>query len=395
MSTKTIISNNFDASKFKMVVDLFGSKCGNKIEFVENFNDSFVSSDKMNAKIVSGEMPLMVYGTKQLYGNEAICMNLSHCKFFGSMDSVFESIIFITNYVKPHIENLNNMLTGIQVYNKKVESDSKTELLTALDILNSRFLAFSYMSCEHLTLSDASLLVYMGIAYSKFLEPSIREKLPFLNRWFETVRNTANYEKYFGKFEYCTKWSKPDFSKLQKTKKAKEEVKPKKDKPVVVEKPIVKPFANEPMPKMDLENFKRFFFNTKDKQSVVAQFLNEFDSTTQSVWTCEYLEADKYLGLGFTISNMVEGMFQRLLKLKNHGMGIMVISTKPKKAVTGLWFWRGQGLAFEQDINWMVDYITYDWKKIDATSDQGKQYVTNFFSVVEGGTINGNEAEYV
>ena len=44
---------------------------------------------------------------------------------------------------------------------------------------------------------------------------------------------------------------------------------------------------------------------------------------------------------------MLVGMFQRLDRMRKHAFGSMILAGKNHDSqITGLWFWRGQDLAF-------------------------------------------------
>ena len=43
--------------------------------------------------------------------------------------------------------------------------------------------------------------------------------------------------------------------------------------------------------------------------------------------------------------------------------------------ITGLWFWRGNTLAFERSPDWQIDYEVYDWVKVDWDSAEAKVWL--------------------
>jgi len=48
--------------------------------------------------------------------------------------------------------------------------------------------------------------------------------------------------------------------------------------------------------------------------------------------------------------------------------------------ISGVFFWKGQDLAFDLCDDWKVDYVAYDWKKLDVNSDADKALITQYFS---------------
>lgn len=122
----------------------------------------------------------------------------------------------------------------------------------------------------------------------------------------------------------------------------------------------------------------------------------------------------------------IPGMFQRVDKLrKNAFASVCVFGEDKANNISGIWVWRGQELAFpvssrfwyllqlgnlnvfnsridplfpsptggleeskpfqcyiiifQQCEDWTIDYESYDWKKLDPTSDETKKLVDQYF----------------
>lgn len=75
----------------------------------------------------------------------------------------------------------------------------------------------------------------------------------------------------------------------------------------------------------------------------------------------------------------IQGMFQRLEKLKKNAFAsVCLFGTDNNSTISGVWIWRGHDLAFELCPDWQVDYESYDWKKLDASSEQTKKLVNEY-----------------
>merc|ERR1711962_169894 len=51
-----------------------------------------------------------------------------------------------------------------------------------------------------------------------------------------------------------------------------------------------------------------------------------------------------------------------------------------KSSLSGIWIWRGQELCFDLCEDWQIDCYSYDWKKLDPTSEDIKAQVKQYFT---------------
>ena len=74
-------------------------------------------------------------------------------------------------------------------------------------------------------------------------------------------------------------------------------------------------------------------------------------------------------------------MFQRLDKMRKQAFASCCLFGEDNNStISGVWVWRGQELAFPLSPDWTIDYEVYDWKKLDAKSEETKKLVTQYFS---------------
>jgi elongation factor 1-gamma len=59
--------------------------------------------------------------------------------------------------------------------------------------------------------------------------------------------------------------------------------------------------------------------------------------------------------------------------------------------ITGLWFWKGQTLAFERSPDWKTDYEVYAWRKVDWESEELKKMVAAYWTWDESGPNFGGK----
>jgi len=98
------------------------------------------------------------------------------------------------------------------------------------------------------------------------------------------------------------------------------------------------------------------------------------------------------LTLDFLANNLINGMLQRLEKLRKHAFGVMCLLKTPSGfEIEGLWCWRGQDLAFELCDDWKVDYETYSWEKLDNNAESTKKLTKDFLVLLNDMYIDGKE----
>merc|ERR1719337_406592 len=84
-------------------------------------------------------------------------------------------------------------------------------------------------------------------------------------------------------------------------------------------------------------------------------------------------------------ANLVEGMFQRLDRMRKYSFGCMkVLGENRNNTIKGVWIWRGQGLAFDQSEDLQVDSPSYKWTKLEWGTDETKNLITTYFTKFSG-----------
>merc|ERR1712141_360141 len=68
-------------------------------------------------------------------------------------------------------------------------------------------------------------------------------------------------------------------------------------------------------------------------------------------------------------------------KMRKHSFGsVAVLQDTDKLEISGVWFWKGQDLAFDLCADWQVDYETYDWTKLDSDNADHRMMVQEYFA---------------
>merc|ERR1719394_1571325 len=276
---------------------------------------------------------------------------------------------------------------GIMQYNKTATERAKEDIKAALKTLNDHLLTRTFLVGERLSLADIAVACTMISLYTQVLDVEFRKPFVNVTRWFNTVVNQPNAKAVIGQVNLCTKMAefdakkfaefsgKGDNKKEKKEKAPKQEAKKqpekkkeeKKPEPEEEAKPVEKkadPFEKMPKGTFDLEEWKRFYSNNDEPESV-KWFWEHFDHENYSIWRGDYKYNDE-LTMVFMSCNLIGGMFQRLDKLN-------------KNAFASVCLFKGHELAFELDDNWQVDYEGYNWSKLDSKSEECKKLVDQYW----------------
>lgn len=291
---------------------------------------------------------------------------------------------------------------GIMQYNKQSTERSKEEVRKALALLNTHLETRTYLVGERITLADICVACNLLLLYQHVLEPAFRDSYVNTNRWFTTLVHQPQFKAVIGDFTFCVKMAQFDTKKFQELqgasgkggKKAGQDkaqnkkAAPKKAEPKAAEagddedapkKPSKDPFAHLPAGKFVMDDWKKMYSNNDIEKVALPWFWERFEKENYSIWICEYLYP-KELEMTFMSANLIGGMFQRLDRLRKHGFGSMVLFGEDyKSSISGLWFWKGQELAFTLSPDLSTDYESYSWKKLDPTTEETKKLVKEFF----------------
>jgi elongation factor 1-gamma len=138
------------------------------------------------------------------------------------------------------------------------------------------------------------------------------------------------------------------------------------------------PFAGFPKSNFVLDEFKRVYSNEDIKTKAIPFFWENFDQENFSIWLCEYRFPED-LGMTFQSENLITGMYQRLDKLNKNAFASVGLFGKTRNSqIQGIWIWRGSELAFKLSDNWQIDYESYEWSRLDASSPATRAVVDEF-----------------
>lgn len=354
-----------------------------------------------------------------LFETNAIAHFLSNEQLRGKtlveQSQVLQWIEYADREINPTSATLVYPCMGIMQFNKQNNERAKSELSNILKLLNNHLRTRTYLVGERITLADIAVACDLLLLFQWIIEPSLREPYPNVTRWFLTLINQQQFQVVLGKdYKLCEKTAQFDAKKYAEVsqaqakpaakttteapkgdKKKEQAAKPaeKKEKPApevddgdeaddaLANEPKQKdPFAEMPKTSFNMDEFKRVYSNEDTVTKAIPYFWNHYDKDNLSIWLCEYKYPEDLTQV-FMTCNLVSGMFQRLEKLRKNAFASMcVYGENNNNTIAGLWFWRGQGLAFELASDWQVDYESYSWKKLSPDDEQTKQLVSQFFT---------------
>ncbi|XP_046382644.1 elongation factor 1-gamma [Ischnura elegans] len=403
---------NFRAYKALIAAEYSGAKVKIAQDFV------FGQTNKTEAflkKFPLGKVPAFETADgKCITESNAIAYFVSNDQLRGRSDlekaQVIQWMGFADNDILPASCTWVFPCLGIMQYNKQNVERAKDDIKKALGALNSHLLHVTYLVGERITLADISVCCTLLHLYQYVLDPAFRKPYQNVNRWFTTIINQPQVKAVIGDFPLCVKMAEFDAKKFAEVqgKIGKETGKDKKsNKKEKAEKPQEKqadtpkkaateeldeteralaeePKSKDPMDALprgtfDLDDFKRFYSNEEEAKSI-PYFWEKFDKENWSIWFCDYKYPEELAKI-FMSCNLIAGFYQRLGKLaKNAFASMCVFGQDNDNSISGIWVWRGHDLAFKLSPDWMVDYDSYHWKKLDANSEETKKMVEQYFS---------------
>jgi elongation factor 1-gamma len=197
---------------------------------------------------------------------------------------------------------------------------------------------------------------YCFFLAKKYAEISRQEQPPQTQARAKNVSQTTDESAKGGKKKgqeekQAKEAAKPDKEAAKPAKKEKEqddeEAGDETDDVYANEPKQKDPFADMPKTSFNMDEFKRVYSNEDTAEKAIPYFWKNFDKENCSIWFCEYKYPEDLTQV-FMTCNLVSGFFQRLDKLRKNAFGSMcVFGENNNNTIAGIWFWRGQELAFQ------------------------------------------------
>jgi len=275
---------------------------------------------------------------------------------------------------------------------------AKEDLKRVFAFLNTHLQTRTFLVGERLSLADVAVAADLLLAYTVVADEAWRQPYVNVNRWFTTVANQPQFKTVTGEVKLAVKAPEFDAKRFaQKKAEAKPKQEAAKPQPKPAAKPAAKPaddeeeedaltqepkqndpFAEMPKGTFNVDEFKRTYSNQDTATVAIPYFWQHFEKDFYSLWYCEYKYASELTQV-FMSSNLIGGMYQRLEKLRKNAFASMgVFGENNNNTIAGVWFWKGQGLAFPLSPDWTTDYESYEWRKLNPEDENDKKLVNNF-----------------
>nr|VZI43938.1 unnamed protein product [Spirometra erinaceieuropaei] len=340
-----------------------------------------------------------------LFDANAIAFYLGNKQLRGGDQEHFVTqwVNFTDHILLPSVAVWLYPILGATAYNKQQATKAHENVNRALSFLNEYLSSRTFFVGESITQADLTLYSVACMLFEHVLDEDALKPYPHFNRWFMTLANQPEVLKVAGAPKLCKKAAvydpkshekqmpKGDGKKGAKAEKAKPQKKEKQQKPKEQDvnldeemdepapKPSKNPFASLPAGTFDYDTFKRTYCNEDIKSVALPFFWEKFDPKTDSIWYCEYSYPEE-LRLTFMSANLIQGMFQRLERMAKYAFAVMgVFGENNNSTISGVWVWRGTGLAFELSEDFQIDYESYKWTKLDPEAAETKTLVSEYF----------------
>ena len=323
---------------------------------------------------------------------------------------------------------------GQMPFDAKTHAQAVADTHAALATLEAHLLLRTYLVGEAVTLADVSLCCALAYPMRLVLDAAARAKYPSVERWFTTCVNQPQFVAIMGDQPLCSvamvpggvaagtaakaeaaaakkdaapKATKPaaepkaekkkEEAAAPKAEKKKEAKKKDEDEDdggddddVPKEPKKADPFAGQPKPTMDMDEWKRTYSNSRSVEYYpsMAWLWEKLDRNSYSLWKCSY-KFNEENTVDWKTSNSVGGFLQRCDEVRKYAFGCMaVLGDKAPFEIAGAWLLRGQDVKAMLDANPDAEY--YEWTKINPEDEAVRKMVADYWcsaTTIEGKPI--------
>ncbi|KAL3495615.1 hypothetical protein BJX62DRAFT_222544 [Aspergillus germanicus] len=285
-------------------------------------------------------------------------------------------------------------LKGLDPYNKKNVDDASKAALKKLGVLNTHLTANTYLVGERITLADIFTAALLTRALATVIDKKVRSDYPAVTRWFQTIVAQPAFKAVVENpvlIEEAIKYTPP-----------KKEEKPKKEAapaaaaaaPAEEEKPEKK--AKHPLealgrPTLVLDEWKRQYSNEDTRSVAMPWFWQNFNAEEYSLYKVDYKYNDE-LKLTFMANNLIGGFHARLEASRKYLFGCQgVYGVNNACVIKGVFMVRGQEALPAFDV--APDYESYDFIKLDPSSEADRKYVEDIWAWDVPVVVDGKELQ--
>jgi elongation factor 1-gamma len=274
-------------------------------------------------------------------------------------------------------------LVGQDPYNKKHVDEATTSALAALKVLETHLTSNTYLVGERVTLADIFTAGILIRAFATVLDKKWRSEYVAIVRWYNTIINLPDYKAVVENpvfVEEAIKYTPP-----KKEEKPKKEAAPKAAAKEAEDdgEPKPEPKAKHPLeslgkPTLVLDEWKRQYSNEETRPVAMPWFWEHYKPEEYSLWLVDY-KYNNELKLTFMANNLIGGFFARLEASRKFIFGAAsVYGQNYDCVIRGAFLIRGQEHIPAFDV--APDWESYDFKKLDHTSEADRKLITDLWA---------------
>ncbi|KAI4865346.1 eEF1-gamma domain-containing protein [Hypoxylon rubiginosum] len=315
--------------------------------------------------------------------------------------SILKWMSFFNTEVLPKLGAWYRPLLGWDQYNKKGVEEAAKAAAKAVSVVEEHLLHTTYLVGERITLADLFAAGIISRGFQFFYDKAWRSEHPNVTRWYETVYNQPIYTDVAQPFALLDtpKLTNVAPKKPEQPKQAKPQAAPKAPKaaaPAAEEEPAPAPKPKHPidlLPRSEfaLDEWKRYYSN-HDEDVSLKWFWENVPFTDYSIWKCKY-KYNEELTLTFMSNNLIGGFNTRLEGSRKYLFGCAsVYGENNDSVIEGAFVIRGDDYIPVFDV--APDYESYEFTKLDPTSEEDKAFVTSMWTWDKPVVHNGKEYKH-
>ncbi|KAI1005304.1 Elongation factor 1-gamma 2 [Podosphaera aphanis] len=306
---------------------------------------------------------------------------------------------FNTDFIAPLTSPIL-MLIGRTPYNKKTLEESVKSSEKVVDVVESHLRDNTYLVGERITLADYFAAGIISFSFATIFDKEWRSANPNTTRWYETVYNQPVFSTVAGEIKMVDEAIK--YQPPKKESAPKKETAPKATptpKPKEEEEEEEAPAAPKPKhplealpkPTLALDEWKRQYSNSETPDAL-KWFWENFKADEYSLWKIDY-KYNNELTQVFMSSNLIGGFFARLEASRKFIFGAAsVYGVKDDSVIQGAFLIRGQDAQPAFDV--APDFESYEFTKLDPSSESDKQFVDDQWTWEKPITVDGKEYQW-
>lgn len=249
------------------------------------------------------------------------------------------------------------------------------ELKEWLKVLNNHLKGKEYVVGDKYTVADTELFFSVKGYFELVFPEEIRKNVfPNVTAWFTKLAANPHMIQAYGRILLCKVPQKaPKVEAKKDVPKKKEETKKEEPKSKKEEKKEnvatgeddegksskkkQNPLDLLPPPAIVLDEFKREFLNSQDKESVLANFWTKYSPQDYSLWWMRYDKLPSEGKILFRTKNSMSFFLQKLDAFRKYSFAAHgIYGIEGDYDIKGVWMWRGSEIA--EEVNLIFNKLT-------------------------------------